>query len=478
MHEIDTQTLEHEAVVGRTSTTVVHRASATGVDRSVAVKHPARHGTLSNDVIQRFQNEAEQWARLDDHPNVVDVVGWGFDTLPWLRDGAPLPWIAMEYLDGGDLRSSQGAIDVDRGLWTAKRVSDAIWHAHGYGVVHLDLKPQNVLFESRSDEWDVPKVADWELSRSLLEGSDDVGVTTPRYSAPEQVREGVSDKRTDQFQLGVVLYELFTGEYPFVSDPTSVPEKTLTDAIVEADPTPPSEVDPTLPEALDDVLLRALANDPDDRYEAVLDLRRAFDALEGRVADSDAAASDGVSERIVPGTGLGITDEAGTDSGHEVRDDEGESAVDEAENEPSESDASASAATTADSENEAGEADATVGSDEVAASDTRVASDTTAASEPAASSGMTTDANPSGTPVDSATPDESAVVTSTRDADESSADAGWFTPSAYPEVSRRGLAAAIRAEEERPDASSIKDGLERAVERQSLSSALAKFEED
>ncbi|ACV49387.1 outer membrane protein assembly factor BamB family protein [Halomicrobium mukohataei] len=277
---LDPSALRHDDVIGRTATTVVHRVRHPGEDGpdGIAVKHPARHGTLTEETIDGFDHEARQWAGLDDHPNVVSVIDWGYDPLPWLRGDASVPWIATEVVDGPDLRAVAEDATVEQSLWTAQRLVDAVWHAHHRGVVHLDLKPSNVLF-APGERWPIPKVADWELSRSLLGQGAAVGISTPGYCAPEQDGQGTTDQRTDQFQLAIVLYELFTGTHPFVDDLAATPQRERIERVLDADHRSPSERRPELPAALDDVFERALARDPADRYEATIDLRRALERI-------------------------------------------------------------------------------------------------------------------------------------------------------------------------------------------------------
>ena len=272
---------DHEAVIGRTPTTVVHRIGV-GSDDPIAVKHPATHGTLGGDVFDSFRREGKRWAQLADHPHIVGVVDWGESPLPWLHHDADVPWVAMEYMDSGDLGEYTEGLSVEGKLWVAQRLADAVWYAHhdGGGLIHHDLKPENILFrETPGEQWDVPKIADWELARTLLNHSDSVGVTTPQYVAPEQAHNESTDQLTDQFQLGIVLYELFTGTHPFVDGPESAPEAALITGILQNDPVPPSERRPALPSALDDVLLTMLAKDPDDRYEAMLQVRNDLRAI-------------------------------------------------------------------------------------------------------------------------------------------------------------------------------------------------------
>jgi hypothetical protein len=242
-------------------------ASSTG-DVPVAVKTPRMSGTLSVEDIDRLLAEAETWDRLDDHDHVVGVVDYG---------GDPLPWIAMEYMDGGHLGERAGEMDLSQALWTAIAVTEAVRHAHRRGVAHLDLKPENVLFRTVEGAWDVPKVADWGLSKQLLDHSKSVEGMSPQYSAPEQFDgDGAAvDDVTDVYQLGAVCYELFTGQPPFDGSPASV-----MGAILHDEPTPPSELSDVPPE-LDDVLLTAMAKERTDRYDSVLYVRDELRSLYG-----------------------------------------------------------------------------------------------------------------------------------------------------------------------------------------------------
>ena len=237
---------------------------ATLPDGSVlAVKSPRLSGTIHAETVDRMLDEAETWDKLDDHDHVVGVVDYG---------SQPMPWIAMEYMDGGHLGERAGDLPTEQALWTAISVTKAVRHAHRRGVAHLDLKPENLLFREVEDAWDVPKVADWGLSKHLLEHSMTVDGLSPQYAAPEQFdgERGPADDITDVYQLGAVFYELFTGRPPFEGPAASVMHATLND-----EPTPPSAV-ADVPEDLDDVLGTALATEREDRYESVLLLRNAL----------------------------------------------------------------------------------------------------------------------------------------------------------------------------------------------------------
>jgi serine/threonine protein kinase len=265
--DLDYDDLDLGAPLGATGKTTVFEArvrGSAGPDR-VAVKQPDLSATLDRGTVDRFVEEAEVWAGLDDHPHVVGVVDYGTE---------PVPWIAMEFMDGGSL-ADRVPSPFREALWIALGATRAVRHAHTRGVVHHDLKPANVLFREAGDRWPVPKVADWELARRLLEADHSEDAYTPRYAAPEQLypeRYGRADRPADLFQLGVLCYELFTGEHPFGE--TGV-------AGADGPPAPPSEV-ADVPAELDDPLLTALARDPTDRQEDVLDLRRSLE----RVADA------------------------------------------------------------------------------------------------------------------------------------------------------------------------------------------------
>ncbi|GAB3314019.1 PQQ-binding-like beta-propeller repeat protein [Haloplanus salinarum] len=235
-------------------------------DVILAIKRPRMQGTLHTDAVDRLMEEAETWDKIDDHDHVVGVVDYG---------ASPVPWIAMEYMDAGDLGDRAGELEFDRALWTALGITEGVHHAHRRGVAHLDLKPENVLFRSVEDAWDVPKVADWGLSKHLLDHSKSIEGLSPQYAAPEQFDEqyGNPDDITDIYQLGAVLYELFTGRPPFEGRPSKAMRRVL-----DEEPTPPSDV-ADVPQALDRVLLTALAKEKSERYETVLYLRDALREL-------------------------------------------------------------------------------------------------------------------------------------------------------------------------------------------------------
>ncbi|WP_251342585.1 protein kinase domain-containing protein [Haloplanus halophilus] len=254
-----------ERHIGTGGNAVVLEATVTTSAESVtvAIKRPRTSGTIHTETVERLLDEAETWAKLDDHDHVVDVVDYGAD---------PVPWIAMEYMDGGHLGDRAADMDLPQKAWTALAVTRGVRHAHRHGVAHLDLKPDNVLFRRVDGAWDAPKVADWGLSKRLLDRSTSPAGLSPTYAAPEQFDDdyGPTDDITDIYQLGAVFYDLFTGRPPFEDEPSSA-----TSRIPEGPPAPPSEVAP-VPSELDDVLRTALATERAERYDDIVYLRDAL----------------------------------------------------------------------------------------------------------------------------------------------------------------------------------------------------------
>jgi serine/threonine-protein kinase len=284
--------LQERSQLGSGETADVVEMRVDGADETVAVKQPRLESTLQTETVDRFVEEAETWQKLDDHDHIVGVVDWGEQ---------PLPWIALEHMDGGSLADRVGRLSTEKGLWVGACAAAGVWSTHRRGVAHLDLKPENILFRTTgSRTWDVPKVSDWGLARLLLEESSGVEGFSPRYAAPEQLEPGDYGRpnaRTDVYQLGTIVYELLTAEPVFDGA-----ARTVIDRHLNAEPTPPTDVDATLPSAVDDVVLAALAKEKDDRYESMLDFRRDLESLFARVA-SDAIGSSGYGDMGTASTG-------------------------------------------------------------------------------------------------------------------------------------------------------------------------------
>ena len=247
----------------------------------IALKEPADPGTLTGDVVETFLEEARTWELVDrrerekrrwaDSEHVVGVI----DT------GERLPWIAMEYMDGGDLAQRLDGTDglaLDEALWVGECVCRGIELAHNYGVAHLDVKPSNVLFRTTAgDAWDVPKIADWGLARSLSEHTRTMEGLSVTYAAPEQFEPeefGDPDMLTDVYQVGALVYALLTGRPPYVGNQMSV----MHDVVYGDQPAPPSAHRDDVSPALDAIVSTALETSKRDRYDAIQIFRQALQA--------------------------------------------------------------------------------------------------------------------------------------------------------------------------------------------------------
>jgi len=252
----------------------VYEARDTRLDRTVAVKVLPAHVAVDPDRRSRFEREARTIARLS-HPNILSIHDVGE------ADG--VRFIVTELVDGEPVR---GPLPVRRLLDVATQIADGLAAAHEAGVVHRDVKPDNVLLARDGRV----KLLDFGLAREDPRDSDGSGVTqtvtsagtvlgTVAYMSPEQARALPADARSDQFSFGLVLYELATGRQAFVRDSAA---QTLT-AIIEADP----DLEPlaALPAPLRWIIERCLAKDPGGRYASTADLYRDLRQLRERQSE-------------------------------------------------------------------------------------------------------------------------------------------------------------------------------------------------
>jgi len=259
--------------LGRGGMATVYRAVKEGArdgdQYAVKVVHP--HVTEGADFKTRFQREVMIGDQLT-HPNIVTLFQAGEE------DGHY--YITLEFLDGGDLRSQipEGGCDLEKVFDFAIPIFRAVAHAHKKDIVHRDLKPENVLVTKAGKL----KLSDFGLARS--QQFTTVTVTgsvmgTPGYIAPEQMTEGGPNPASDQYALGIMLFELATGRLPFEGDD---PMQVLFKHIQEPPPAP-STVKPGLPPELDNIVLRMLAKQPSERYPSVDDAAAALESLKSTV---------------------------------------------------------------------------------------------------------------------------------------------------------------------------------------------------
>lgn len=253
-------------LVGHGATASVFEGVHVALGRRVAVKVLHEHLVHDGQIAARFLREGRVAARLQ-HPHVVEVLDLG-------QEG-DLAWLVMEFLEGRDLRAElarRGSLPVQEAVALVLPIASALTYAHGRGAVHRDLKPGNIFLARDELERIVPKLVDFGLSK--LEGlAEDKALTASEvvagsasYMAPEQTYGiGRAGPASDQFALGVVLYECLTGRAPF----TARTLYELVDRIRESHPRPPSQEREGLPPGLDGVVLRALAHEPGERWPTV-----------------------------------------------------------------------------------------------------------------------------------------------------------------------------------------------------------------
>lgn len=244
-----------EESIGEGSFASTFRATDTKLLRTVAVKILRAHHAENSDFVTRFEREAQAAAQVN-HPNVVQVHDYG-------QDG-PFLFIVMHYVSGPPLAHyirGREALSVSEIVRIVSQVLDGLTAIHERGIVHRDIKPQNILLEEDL----TPKLSDFGVAYSTQTSSlTQAGMTigTAAYMAPEQATGDRVGPRADLYSVGVVLYELLTGWLPFTgARPVQVMYQH-----VHQDPIPPRSVNPEISPALDAVVLRALAKRPEDRY--------------------------------------------------------------------------------------------------------------------------------------------------------------------------------------------------------------------
>ena len=242
--------------LARGGMSTVYRATDTRLDRPVAVKVMDPRLAADPAFRARFEREARSAARID-HPAVVDVHDQGTGVL---GDGEPVVFLVMELVEGGTLRDvlrARGALPAPTAVAVLGPVLDGLAQAHARGLVHRDVKPENVLI-SRTGE---VKVADFGLVTAAAQaGASHAGMIlgTVAYLAPEQVTTGAADARSDVYAAGVLAYELLTGVPPYTGD-TSI---SVAYRHVHDDVPPPSSLAADVPPELDELIVRATRRDP------------------------------------------------------------------------------------------------------------------------------------------------------------------------------------------------------------------------
>jgi serine/threonine-protein kinase len=259
---------ELEELVGSGGMSSVYRARDRVLDRKVALKVLHQQFISEDDYVERFRREARMVAGLL-HQNIVTVIDRGEDS--------GCPFIVFEFVDGENLKqlvNREGPLPVDRAVELAVQIARGLAFAHVNGYVHRDVKPQNVLLNGDGEA----KVTDFGIARSLdvKHGVTQTGTVlgTSDYIAPEQAQGQQVDEHTDVYSLGIVVYELLTGELPFSGD------NFVAMAMKHINEAPPSvaTLRPEVPPRLDAAVARALAKRPEDRFATMADFGRELEA--------------------------------------------------------------------------------------------------------------------------------------------------------------------------------------------------------
>ena len=247
------------AEIGRGAMGVVYRAVDPMLERTVAVKtiNMALDPGEMEQYEKRFTIEARAAGGLN-HPNIVIIYDIG-------RSG-DLAYMAMEFLEGRELKEliAGNELTPDRSLDIVALVADGLAYAHAHEVVHRDVKPANIMILNDGRV----KITDFGIARMRtadVRTQTGVVLGSPRYLSPEQVLGKRCDARADIFSLGVILYEMVTGQAPF----NGIDVNSLMFQIVNFTPPPPSSINPALPAMLDLIIAKALAKNADERYAGI-----------------------------------------------------------------------------------------------------------------------------------------------------------------------------------------------------------------
>lgn len=269
---------------------VIYKAQDTELSRTVAIKILRPSLTTDPTFLTRFRNEARSVANLS-HPNIVTVYDVGND--------GPTQFIVMEFVDGEDLKKivkKEGLLSVERTLKLAIQLCAGVGFAHRAGLVHADVKPQNILVT----RGDIVKVTDFGIAQAFSDSQpaekQQVVWGSPHYFAPEQARGDKPTPASDVYAIGIVMFELLTGRLPYVG--TDQQQLALAH-IRERIPTV-TEFNPTVPEALSQIIYKVMSKEPSARYRTADQLGHVLESYRDRGREQTAASMSGYQPPSVP----------------------------------------------------------------------------------------------------------------------------------------------------------------------------------
>ena len=255
---------EIQELIGIGGMATVYKARDIKNNRTVAIKILKDEFSKNGEFIRRFKNESKAIAVLS-HPNIVNVYDVSF--------GDVIQYIVMEYIDGITLKEyldqQENKIDWKMAVYFTSQILKAMQHAHEKGIIHRDVKPQNMMLLQDG----TIKVTDFGIARfsnTETRTMTDKAIGSVHYIAPEQAKGDRTDGKSDVYSIGVMLYEMLTGRLPFEAD------SAVSVAIMQlqSNPQPPREINPDIPEGLEEITLKAMRKEPSQRYKSAEDMLR------------------------------------------------------------------------------------------------------------------------------------------------------------------------------------------------------------
>ena len=252
--------------IGKGGMATIFKAYQPSIDRYVAVKILPRQFADDPTFVKRFQQEAKAIAALE-HPHILPVHDFGTE--------GDLNYMVMRYVKGGTLADIMGMeVPLNKTTDYVASIAKALDYAHKNGVVHRDIKPSNVLIDEHGEalltDFGIAKIVEGAQATQLTASGSVLG--TPAYMSPEQAQNEKIDGRSDIYSLGVVLYELLTGQQPYQGEtPFAVVIKHISEPLP-----PPRQVNPNIPEPFEMVVLKAMAKEPGERYQVAGEMAKAL----------------------------------------------------------------------------------------------------------------------------------------------------------------------------------------------------------